>query len=292
MRLIDTHLHFWDQRRDDLRYPWLQPGVAHPILGDIDAIKSPLFDAAAFRAETRFAGVDKAVHVEADARPASLMSEPDWVAAVTTEAGLQTAIVAHLDLGAPAAAEQVRSLASRPGIRGVRDFGLAGYLGGTSDPAAAAAFGASLQAMAEAGLLLDLDCAWEDMAAARTMAQEHPQLTVVLEHIGYPRRRDDEYFASWSPAIRDLALADNVHCKLSGLGMTDRDWTVESLRRWVMTSLEAFGPSRCMFGSNWPVDRIASSYDALVTAFLELTGTCSASEQEGICSANAEKLYF
>ena len=292
MRLIDTHLHFWDQRRDDLRYPWLQPGAAHPILGDIDAIKSPLFDPAAFRAETRFAGVEKAVHVEADARPANVMSEPDWVESVTTLAGLPTAIVIHLDLGAPSAVDQVRSLSSRPAIRGVRDFGLAAYLRGTSDPGTARAFRASLQAMADAGLLLDLDCAWEDMAAARALAQEHPQLTVVLEHIGYPRRRDDGYFASWSPAIGDLALAGNVHCKLSGLGMTDRNWTAESLRRWVATSVEAFGPSRCMFGSNWPVDRIASSYDAIVAAFLELIGTCSAAEQESICAANAEKLYF
>lgn len=292
MGLIDTHLHFWDQRRDDLRYPWLQPGVAHPILGDIDAIKSPLFDPAAFLAETRFAGVDKVVHVEADARPANVMSEPDWVQSAAATAGLETAIVVHLDLGTSSAAEHLRSLGQRTSVRGVRDFGLAAYLSGTSDPDTAPLFEANLRAMAEAGLLLDLDCVFQDMAAARRLAQEHPRLTIVLEHIGYPRRRDDEYFAHWSGAIGDLALAPNVHCKLSGLGMTDRNWSVESLRRWVTTSIEAFGPSRCVFGSNWPVDRIASSYDALVAAFFELIGTCSAAEQEAICSVNAQKLYF
>jgi predicted TIM-barrel fold metal-dependent hydrolase len=211
MRLIDTHVHFWDLRRDELRYPWLQPGVLHPILGDIDAIKSPLFDAAAFAAETRFAGVAKVVHVEADARAANLTSEPDWVASVAAQAGLQTAIVAHTDLGAAPGAQDVRSLSERAGIRGIRDFGIA---------------------------------------------------------------------------------APNMACKLSGLAMTDWGWSVESLRRWVVTSLESFGPSRCMFGSNWPLDRMASSYDALVTAFRELIGSCSAAEQEAICSANAENLYF
>lgn len=292
MELIDTHVHFWDQRRDDLCYPWLQPRVGHPILGDIDAIKTPLYDPEAFLAETRFAGVVKAVHVEADAQAASTASEPDWVQSVAAQAGLETAIVARLDLGTPVAAEQVRSLGRHPGILGIRDFGLAAYLSGNTDPATARAFSASLQAMDEAGLLLDLDCAWQDMAAARRLAQEHPGLRIVLEHIGYPRRRDDEYFASWAPAIRDLALAGNVHCKLSGLGMTDRAWTVESLRRWVITALEAFGPSRSMFGSNWPVDRIASSYDALVAAFRELISSCSASEREAICGANADTLYF
>jgi predicted TIM-barrel fold metal-dependent hydrolase len=214
------------------------------------------------------------------------------VASVAAQAGLQTAIVAHTDLGVASGAQNVRSLAERTGIRGIRDFGIAAYLQGSAAPAAAAAFEASLQAVTESGLLIDLDCAWEDMPAARKLAEDHPQLQIVLEHIGYPRRRDDEYFASWSAAIRDLSRAPNVACKLSGLAMTDWCWSVESLRRWVVTSLEAFGPSRCMFGSNWPLDRMASSYDALVTAFGELIGGCSAAEQEAICSANAEKLYF
>jgi predicted TIM-barrel fold metal-dependent hydrolase len=289
MRLVDTHVHFWDQGRDDLRYEWLQPGVAHPILGNIEPIKSPLFDPSAFIAETRFCGVCKAVHVEADARSARPMAEPDWVRSVARASGLPTAIVVHVDLGAPSGPDEVAVLRQWRDIRGVRDFGTANYL---RDPASHVGFEASLHALEEAGLVLDLDCVWEDMGAARKLAEAHPLLRIVLEHIGYPRRRDDAYFASWSPAIRNLALAGNVHCKLSGLGMTERSWTTGSLRRWVTTSLEAFGPARCMFGSNWPVDRIASSYDALINAFLELIGTCTSEEKEAVCSANAEALYF
>jgi predicted TIM-barrel fold metal-dependent hydrolase len=73
--------------------------------------------------------------------------------------------------------------------------------------------------------------------------------------------------------------------------MTDRDFTAESLRRWVETCLEAFGPSRCMFGSNWPLDRIASSYDALIDVFIELISGCSSTEQQAICSGTARQLY-
>ena len=152
----------------------------------------------------------------------------------------------HLDLGDPATPGRLRGLSAQRDVRGVRDFGVVDHLAG---PAGAAALDASLGAMEEVGLLLDLDCSWEHMAAARKLAQDHERLTIVLEHIGYPRRRDDTYFASWSPAIRDLAQAPNVYCKLSGLGMTDRNWTTGSLRRWVWTSIEAFGPSRCMFRS-------------------------------------------
>jgi predicted TIM-barrel fold metal-dependent hydrolase len=289
MRLVDTHVHFWDLRRSDLRYPWLEAGVPHPVLGDIDNIKSPLYDIAAFHAESRFAGVEKVVHVEAAARTANPTVEPDWVRSIAVNAELPVAIVVHLDLSAPSAAEEVKRLAERPDIRGVRDFGVVHYL---EDPAQVPDFEANLKAMEDMGLLLDLDCAWEHMARAKVLAEAHPRLQIVLEHIGYPISRDDAYFADWSAAIRQLGAARNVYCKLSGLGMTDLRWTVESLRRWVISSVEAFGPSRCLFGSNWPVDRIASSYDALVAAFLELISGYGPDEQERICRTNAEQLYF
>jgi predicted TIM-barrel fold metal-dependent hydrolase len=289
MRLIDTHLHFWDLRRDDLRYPWLQPGVPHPILGDIDAVKAPLYDPEAFIAETRFAGVERAVHVEADAEAATPHAEPAWVRSVARQAGLATAIVADLDLAAASGPEDVRSFFAHGDVRGVRDFGVVDYL---QDPAGAAGFHASLDAMEAGGLLLDLDCAFEHMGRARALAEAHPGLTIVLEHIGYPRSHDDAYFKDWSPAVRRLAGAPNVHCKLSGLGMLDRRFTPGSLRRWVDTCLDAFGPGRCMFGSNWPLDRMASSYDALVEVFGELIAGCTAAEQEAICFDNAEGVYF
>ena len=289
MRLIDTHVHFWDLRRSDLRYPWLEAGVAHPALGDIDNIKSPLYDVAAFHAESRFAGVEKVVHVEADARTANARVEPDWVRSIAVNAELPVAIVVHLDLSSRSAAEDVKQLAEHPEIRGVRDFGVVHYL---ERPAEVPDFEANLKAMEDVGLLLDLDCAWQHMSRAKALAEAHPRLQIVLEHIGYPRSRDDAYFAEWAPAIHQLAVAHNVHCKLSGLGMTDLRWTVESLRRWVLSSVEAFGPARCMFGSNWPVDRIASSYDALVAAFVELISGYSSDEQERMCRTNAEELYF
>jgi predicted TIM-barrel fold metal-dependent hydrolase len=258
-------------------------------LGDIDAIKSPLYDAPAFLAECRFAGVDKVVHVESDARAQSPSVEPNWVRSMVARASLPTALVVHLDLGDALTAASWEALAGPADVRGVRDFGVVGYL---QDPERAPGFEANMVAMQRAGLLLDLDCSWEHMALARRFAEDHERLVVVLEHVGYPRRRDDVYFANWSAAIHDLARSENVYCKLSGLGMTDRNWTTGSLRRWVLTCLEAFGTSRCLFGSNWPVDRIASSYDALVAGFRELISVCTEAEQEAICSANAERLYF
>jgi predicted TIM-barrel fold metal-dependent hydrolase len=287
MELIDTHVHFWDQRL--LSYPWLQAGVPHPILGDIDAIKSPLYDAGALLAETRFAGLRGAVHVEADAKASDPFAEPSWVRGMAARSPLPVSQVVHADLCSPGSAGDVAAFGAAADVVGIRDFGVVGYL---RDPASAPAFAANLDAMARAGLILDLDCAWEDMPLAYELALAHPELRIVLEHIGYPRRRDDAYFTSWAPAIRRLAAAPNVHCKLSGLGMTDRGWTIGSLRRWVATCIEAFGPGRCLFGSNWPVDRIASSYDALTDAFAELIADLPFAGQRAILVGNAQALYF
>ena len=288
MELIDTHVHFWDLRRSEISYPWLSPGEPHPVLGEIDQIKSPLYDAYAFIAESRHSGVTKVVHVEADARSDNPRAETDWLEAMARSQGMPNAIVAHVDLAAPDVGERLASERTCALVRGVRDFGTTRYL---QDSSSVPGFEHGVAALEESGLIFDLDCAWPEMPAGRDFAQRHPALTVVLEHIGYPRRRDPEYFAQWSQGIRILAQAENVSCKLSGLGMTDRSWTIDSLRPWVETCIEAFGPQRCLYGSNWPVDRIAGSYTAAAATFLELISDCTEAEQEAICSGNAARVY-
>jgi predicted TIM-barrel fold metal-dependent hydrolase len=129
------------------------------------------------------------------------------------------------------------------------------------------------------------------MAIARTIAECHPSLPIVLGHAGFPLERTDTYFGAWKGGIEELAKAANVRCKISGLGMADHDWTVDSWRPWVETCLEAFGPHRCMFASNWPVDRSYASYDAVVAAFEEITAGLSSDERNAFFSANAIDFY-
>jgi predicted TIM-barrel fold metal-dependent hydrolase len=88
-----------------------------------------------------------------------------------------------------------------------------------------------------------------------------------------------------------LAKAENVVMKISGLGMMDRLWTVESLRPWVLGSIEAFGADRVVFGTNWPVDRMFSSYPDLINAYAKIISGFSRQEQLAMFSHNAEKLF-
>jgi len=80
-------------------------------------------------------------------------------------------------------------------------------------------------------------------------------------------------------------------CKISGLAMTDSDWTADSIRPYVLHCIEAFGPDRCIFATNWPVDWLWSSYDTVVNAYLEITAEFSNAERTAMFSGNSERLY-
>ncbi len=145
--------------------------------------------------------------------------------------------------------------------------------------------------MARENLVLDLLCEYPNMHAGREMAESNPDLTLVLEHIGFPRSRDSEYFRNWSTALSELAQAPNVVCKVSGLGMTDPRFDAKSLKVWMQRCLESFGPGRLIIGSNWPIDRLYSSYDAIMNIYRDFFSSLSLDEQELIFNGNAEQIY-
>lgn len=282
---IDTHVHFWDLTHPELTYGWLAPEAIHPILGDIDPIKSVRYDSTALWAEARFTGLTGAVHVQAAVGTPDPVVETAWLSAMAADSPVPFVIVASQDLTAPDVAAQLDRHLEYPLVRGIRDFGTGDFL---VDPA----FDAGVALLGEHELMLDLDCPWQDMAKARELAERHPDVVIVLEHIGYPRDTvDPDYFAHWRDGISTLAGAPNVHCKISGLGMNRAGWTVEGLRPWVEHCIDEFGPPRCLFGTNWPVDRLWASYGDYVDAFQTLIGGFSAAEQQAMLISNARAVY-
>jgi predicted TIM-barrel fold metal-dependent hydrolase len=283
--IIDTHVHFWDLLHPTITWNWLAPQNQHPILGNIDAIKSVRYDVAALAAEARFAGVTGAVHVQAAVGTSEPLDETLWLTKMAENSPMPFVIVAGVDLCARDVTEQLSAHARSPLLRGIRDYGREDYL---SDPA----FERGVTALEEFGLALDLDCKWEDMSLARDLARSAPGTTVVLEHIGYPRDTSSpEYFESWKAGIESIAEAPNVMCKISGLGMNRVAWTIEDLRPWVEHCIQTFGPDRCMFGSNWPVDRLYASYDAYVAAYRTLIESYTNAEQTLLLSGTANRIY-
>lgn len=282
---IDTHVHFYDLRRKDLVYSWLQPEFVHPQLGDINAIKALVYDATSFDAESRFSNVTKVVHVQAAIGASDPVAETIWLEEMAETVGHPDGIIAHAPLSDPSVRETLeRHVAASSRVCGIRDFGEGDYL-------TSAEWQRGYALLEEFNLLCDLDCTWENMGKARDVARSFPNTPMVLEHVGYPSSRSAEYFSDWRGGLVELATAGNTWCKISGLGMYDHRWTVESIRPWVMACLEIFGVERCFFGSNWPVDRLYSSYDAVIAAYAEIIGELSVSEREALFFANATTVY-
>ena len=286
--IIDTHVHFYDFIHPELKWVWLERDFIHPIIGNINAIKAVQFVVQDFRAESRFAGVEGVVHVQAAIGSPDPVTETVWLTEMNKKSPIPIRIVAHCALGSSNAISQLERHAESKLFVGVRDFQAEPMLANKEiNPN----YEASLKWMARKKIIFDLDCEWMNMAQARKLAQRHPDLSIVLEHIGFPRKRTDAYFKNWEKAVKDLAKAENVTMKISGVAMTDPYFTKKSLKPWVETCLKAFGPDRCVIGSNWPVDRLYSSYDVIVNLYREYIEKLSTSEQNKILNKNAAKLY-
>jgi predicted TIM-barrel fold metal-dependent hydrolase len=288
--IIDTHVHFSDfgQTEYDLKWVWLEPDFIHPILGDIGGIKARKYTIDEIWGEARFADVSGFVHVQAAIGSADPVEETRWLTAMREDAPVPFTIVGHADLGTADGIPQLEAHLESPYFVGIRDFMTEAMF---AQKEVNPTFEQSLQFMTQRNVVLDMDCEWMNMGEGLALAQRHPELQIVLEHIGFPRARDDEYFGNWDRSIRELASAQNVTCKISGLAMTDPRFTRDSLRRWVDTCVEAFGPERCVLGSNWPVDRLYSSYDVILDLYREYISALSESEQAAILNGNANRLY-
>ena len=107
------------------------------------------------------------------------------------------------------------------------------------------------------------------MAGAAALAHAYPDVLIILNHAGMPVDRDEEGLRLWRRGMQQLATADNVVVKISGLGTVDPKWTVESIRPFVLQTIEAFGVARSMFASNFPVDKLSATLTPSTRPFMK-----------------------
>lgn len=282
---IDASHHLWDLTR--FRYDWLSEPLVDdqtPDLSDYRMIRSTIGEPKRLFREFYGANVTKSVHVEAGVAGNSV-PETAWLDAVHREMGFPNALVVFCDLASPnAESELERHLAASSLTRGVR-------LRSHPDDATTPRFLEALRMLSRHDLSYELMPGPGKMLSAAAAARAVPEVQVIVGHAGLPLERSDDYFAAWAREIDALAKLDNVACKVSGFGMTDHAWTVDSIRRWVLHCIEAFGPRRIVFGSNWPVDILYATYLEQTDAYRQLIAGFSPDEQENLLHRNAERLY-
>jgi predicted TIM-barrel fold metal-dependent hydrolase len=280
----DTHVHFHDLDSPTLRYEWLGASAVDSDLGDYGAIKAQRYWADDFVAETRFQAVGHVVHVQAALGSDDPVEETRWLQAFSDRLGVPHGIVAYCDLASPAAAETLRRHAGYANLRGIRDLRYDGYL---SDPD----WRRGYALLEEHDLVFCDDPLLEHMPLARDLALEFPGVRLCVDHAGFPRRRDETYFREWRDGMGALASAPNTVVKISGLGMCDHAWTIDSLRPWVLTCIELWGVERSFFGTNWPVDRLFSSYGDVLAAYWEIIADFDDDEKSALFHVNADRIF-
>ncbi|MBW1886274.1 MAG: amidohydrolase family protein [Deltaproteobacteria bacterium] len=131
---------------------------------------------------------------------------------------------------------------------------------------------------------------WQTDAAVKLITS-HSDTQIILNHTLMPFDRSEEGLALWRRSLETYAELPNVAIKISGLGMAEGGWNEAMNRRLATETLEIFGPERCLFASNFPVDRLMSDYDTIWTLFREIVAPLSEAEQHAILHGNAERIY-
>jgi L-fuconolactonase len=276
-RIVDAHVHLWDPAHTDW-YPYLA-GEMEIGMGDVKGM-ARYFDAAAYRAEAAGWNVEKLVNVAAATGRHSLAETHEMERRAEADAligGLwPTGTVAESIAGIEAQMEASR-------FRGVRPMGAHE---GPLPPADV------LRALGERDLVFEILARPDQLETAAAGLAGHEDLTVVVEHVGWPSSTEADERTQWQAGIHALAaVGPNVHCKLSGLAMPLGSMDASALAPWLEPAIECFGVDRCFFASNFPVDGLHGALDELWSAYAEVTSAVDAQSRDKLFAANAERLY-
>jgi predicted TIM-barrel fold metal-dependent hydrolase len=294
--IIDAHHHLWDLGMD--RHPWLRPaGGAVQALGDLAPIRqSYLVDD--YRRDAASQNVVATVHVEAgwDRRDDPL-AEIRWLETLDKSSGVALRYVGFAELAAPNAAAVLDRLAEAQRCVGVRQM-LSWH---PTEPAKCFAprpgianepdWRRGVALLAHHGLLLELMLYPFQAEELAQLARDFPAQPFVINHCGSPVDRDRDGMARWKEGLRLLGRLPNISIKVSALTAYDQHPSPESLREVAMHCIDCFGVDRSMFGSDFPVGRLWTSFDAIFDGFKTIVRDFSEAEQHALFYANARRVY-
>ena len=247
----------------------------------------------AYRADAAPWTIEASVYIETEWDPANPAGEMDYVATLIASDGLPTVAVAQAWLDRQDAATVIEAHAARPFVRSVRHKPRANALpsesapGGMTDATWRAGFGR----LAPLGLRFDLQTPWWHLSEAARLAADFPSTQIILNHTGLPADRTEQGIGGWRDAMAELAACPNVAVKISGLGQPGLPWTVSANRAIVLTTIDLYGVDRCMFASNFPVDRICADFGTIYRGFQAIVADFTMAEQDALFAANARRIY-
>jgi predicted TIM-barrel fold metal-dependent hydrolase len=278
MPIVDAHQHFWDLNRN--RYPWLQDEPVRFRYGEYSALRRNYLPEDFIKQAFTF-DVRKTVHVEAEWYPGDPVGETRWLMQLHAEHGIPSAIVAQAWLHRDDVAEVLAQQAAFPLVRGIRHKPPAGAMKDKR-------WRAGYALLENHGLHFELQTAFSELYDAAALATAYPCIPIVLNHAGVPGDRRPETLTAWRAATSAVAGCPNVSVKISGLGIRGQPWRTADNEFIVKELISSFGPDRCLFGSNFPVDSLVADYGTIVDGFKQLVPQ---SQHAQFFWENAHRIY-
>jgi predicted TIM-barrel fold metal-dependent hydrolase len=289
--IIDAHHHIW--RRAD--QPWLQGPTVPRIFGEYDAIKRD-YPVEEFLEDLDGQGVVKSVYVQTNWARERAVEEVEWVQENADKAGWPHAIVGFADFDDDAVGETLKAQSRVPLMRGIRQqlhwhenpqYRFASRPDQMNTPG----FRRNFAKLEEYDWLFELQVFAGQMAEGATFVKAFPRTTFVLEHAGMREDRSRDGLRQWREGLKRLADLPNMHTKLSGLGTFLRRNDPQHIADVIGETIEIFGAERCIWGSNFPIEKIWTDYASLVAAVRAAVAHLNDADRKAVLHDNAARLY-
>ncbi|MEM7509145.1 MAG: amidohydrolase family protein [Pseudomonadota bacterium] len=289
--MIDAHHHIWRQK--DL--PWLLGPEQPRIFGPYAPIKRDYL-IEEYLDDIAKTGIEKSIYVQANWAPNWAADEAAWVQGVADSTGWPHGIVGYADFTVADVRPQLDRLARYPLMRGIRQqlhwhenplYRFAKQPDLAADPAVQA----NIARLADYGWCFDLQLFAPQMKCGAALAAACPRVIFVLQHAGMPEDLSEPGLAAWREGMKLLAAQPNVVTKLSALGTFLHRNDPEHIARIIGDTIKIFGAARCLFGSNFPIEKIWASYPELIDAFKTATTGLPKGQQKAIFNDNAARIY-
>jgi predicted TIM-barrel fold metal-dependent hydrolase len=289
--IIDAHHHIWRQADQ----PWLNGPMVPRIFGPYAAIRRD-YPISEYLDDIKNSGVIASVYVQTNWEPRRAIEEVAWVQEIGDTHGFPHAIVGFADLASPALSAGLDAMQTYPRLKGVRQqvhwHDNPQYrFAQRPDVIADETWRAGLAQLAPRGLLFELQIFTSQMAAGTALARAFPDTTFVLEHAGMLEDLSEPGRAAWRAGMRALAACPNMFVKLSALGTFVHRATLADMQPIVSDTVTLFGAERCLWGSNFPIEKLWTDYATLVKISREAVAHLPPHEQRQILAETAGRLY-
>jgi predicted TIM-barrel fold metal-dependent hydrolase len=290
-RIVDAHHHVW--RRSDLA--WLSGPMQPRIFGPYEPIRRD-YPIEEYLADARPCGVVKSVYVQTNWPPGGETAEAAWIQAISDRNSFPQGFIAHADLASPALETTLGSLMKHRGLRGIRQQlhwheNAAYRFAPRPDLMNGASWRRGLSEVAKRKLLFELQIFASQMTDGAQLARDFPDLDFVLLHAGMLQDTSEVGWPIWRAGMNLLSACPNVSVKLSGLGTFSHRCDAALWRPVIEETLALFGPQRCLFGSNFPIEKLWTDYPSIVAAVSGALFGLSTAERDAVFYANAVRLY-